>query len=221
MLARWLSPLAWRGPARTAQKLFEFAHAEQGSMLDMQLAAAATADPARAALYLRHAADEGRHAQIFTRRADELQKERGVPGLGTVRADTVGLFETLGELDFLAFVHRGEARACAQFEAYHAWFEAMGRERDRAVFAGVLVDEERHRDYTAELLLQLGGSPHAVRRALRRATWREAWLRMRRAGRGLTSPLYSIAMITLYALLLPLALPLRLGKTASGWLRPE
>ena len=59
-LARLLAPLAWRTPARAARKLQSFARAEQGSMLDLRLAAARTPSPARAALYLRHADDEAR-----------------------------------------------------------------------------------------------------------------------------------------------------------------
>jgi len=219
LLTRLLCLPSWGSPAGSSRKLMSFARAEYASMLDMQLAAAATEDPERAALYLRHAADEARHARVFARRAAAIQAESGGAPSGDTQADTVGLFSTLGELEFLAFVHHGEARARAQFDVYRSWFEAQGRQRDLAVFAAVMADEERHERYTGELLLQLAGSRAAASKALRRVAARELVQRARRAGQAITAPLFWVTMVVLYLLLLPLALPLRLSGTATGWTR--
>src|SRR5262245_62042010 len=122
LFARLTSPLVWRLPGHDAKKLFGFARAEHGSMIDLRAAAALTESVTRRALYLRHAMDESRHATMFSRRSAELRRMRGQPAFGAPSADTERLFERLGEVGFLAFVHRGERRGRAQFEAYRDYF---------------------------------------------------------------------------------------------------
>jgi rubrerythrin len=218
-LARLLSPLAWRTPARSARKLHAFALAEHGSMLDLRLAAARTPSPARAAAYLRHADDEARHAQMFARRAGKLAGEAARPFvLPPVRADSERLFERLGEPDFLAFVHLGEERARRQFEAYVAWFKGQARDHDAALFEAVLGDERRHGAYTRELLLALVGEREA-RRALRRVARWELGRRWLRAGRFLAERLYLALTLALYLLAAPLALLVRLVRPIRPGLR--
>lgn len=212
-LARRLSPLTWRTPARSARKLFAFALAEQGSMLDMRLAAARTPSPARAALYLRHADDEARHAQMFARHAQRLAGAARRPfQLPPLRADSERLFEALGERDFLAFVHHGEVRARDQFEAYLDYFQHSGRDGEHRLLSAILVDERRHCDYTRELLAELCSDPDEQRRALRRvARWElgRGWLR---AGRFLAERVYVLTMLLLYVLAAPLALLVRVAR---------
>ena len=220
-LARRLSPLTWRTQARSARKLFSFALAEQGSMLDMQLAAAGTPSPARAALYLRHADDEARHAQMFARQAQRLAGAARRPfTLPPLRADSERLFESLGELDFLAFVHHGEVRARDQFEAYLQWFARAGRDAEHRLLSAILVDERRHCDYTRELLAELCQDEHELRRALRRvARWElgRGWLR---AGRFVAERVYVATMLVLYILAAPLALLVRLARPIRRGLLP-
>ncbi|HLT36674.1 MAG TPA: ferritin-like domain-containing protein, partial [Enhygromyxa sp.] len=133
LLVRLLNPLVWRRPAHAARKLHGFALAEHGSLLDLRLAARLTPSPIRAAAYLRHADDEARHAQMFGKRAAALAREAGIAAPGPAVADCEQLFESLGELDFLAFVHRGEARAIVQFRGYIDYFQRIGRERDASL----------------------------------------------------------------------------------------
>ena len=212
-LARRMSPLAWRTPARSARKLYSFALAEQGSMLDMRLAAARTASPRRAALYLRHADDEARHAQMFARQAQRLAAAAPRPfAFGPLRADSERLFESLGERDFLAFVHVGEERARRQFEAYVAWFTEQGRDHDRNLFEAVLVDERRHCTYSRALLEEVAGSELAARRALRRVARWELGRRWLRAGRFVAERVYVGLMLLLYVLAAPLALLVRVAR---------
>jgi rubrerythrin len=199
-LVRLATPLVWRIPGHGARKLYGFARAEQGSRIDLLQAAQRTPSLARRALYLRHAVDETRHAGMFWRRANEL-----VPGFSPPVADTERLFERLGETRFLAFVHRGEQRGRQQFELYAKHFGARGDARTEALFAAILVDEERHERYTRELLVELAGGERAARAELRRAAMWEAWRMWRRAGRTLANGIFVLAMMAIYLVAGPIA----------------
>lgn len=222
LLARWLNPLVWRWPGHAARKLYAFALAEQGSMLDMRIAASRTTSPQRAAAYLRHADDEARHAQMFVRRARKLAAEARRPRpLGPIAADCEQLFDALGELDFLAFVHTGEARALAQFETYVAWFIARGREQDRVLFETIMVDERRHSAYTRALLFELAGSEAVAEQALRRVARWEFGRRWLRAGRFVAERVYVVTMLIVYVLAAPLSLLVRAARPIRpGWRTP-
>src|SRR5258706_4060133 len=125
-LTRMTSGVVWRWPRREVRLLRSFARAEASSVLDMLLAARSTPSAARRAFYLRHALDEARHARMFAARADQLAVERGGTPAGAARADYEALFERLGEVAFLAFVHRGERRGRKQFEAHRDHFARSG-----------------------------------------------------------------------------------------------
>ncbi len=216
--ARMLNPVVWRRSAHVARKLHGFALAEHGSMLDLRLAARLTDSPARAAAYLRHADDETRHAQMFGKRARQLAREAGLAPLGHVRADTEQLFVNLGELDFLAFVHVGEARAIEQFDTYVEYFREHGREREASLFSAILVDERRHADYTRELLFELAGDEKRAKRALRRVRRWEAGRTWLRSGRFLAERVYVLAMLLVYALAAPMGLLVRWARpVVRGW----
>jgi rubrerythrin len=197
-----LGTLTFRFAGRVAGRLFAFARAEEASRHDLVVAARLCRDPGRAALYLRHASDEAGHARMFHKRAVELG------GRDDRRADVEFLFERLGEVRFLAFVHRGEARGRKQFEAYEAFFRQRD-EKTARVFARILEDERRHEAYTRELLVELAGSERAARRELARAAAWEAWRTFRRIGRALVAPIYVVSMAVLYALCAPLSLYVR------------
>lgn len=210
-LLRLVTPIVWRVPGHGARKLMGFARAEQGSKLDLILAARATPSVQRRAAYLRHMADETRHAVMFSRRSAELREAEGRAAYGPPHADTENLFERLGEVRFLAFVHRGEARGREQFEVYARHFEARGDARTAALFAGILVDEARHQSYTRDLLVELTGSEAAARRELRKAAAWEAWRTWRRAGRALAGVVFAIAMAAVYLVAAP-------PTAVVGWL---
>ena len=199
---------AFRSPAKRNRVLAGFARAEFASNLDLQAAAAMSESPKRVALYLRHAADEARHARLFARRAE----------LAHVDADWEELYERLGETRFLAFVHHGERRGCEQFEAFAKFL--ADRDPDLAqLFREILADEVRHRDYTWKLLVEQCGNDRAARRAIRVVRRWEAWRMFRRAGRAVADVVYRIAMAVLYLGLVPLG---RLGSRRSlGELREE
>lgn len=216
--AALLAPIAWRVPGHAARMLHGFARAEQGSMIDLLAAANLTTSPARRALYLRHALDEGRHASMFAHRSAELRRARGEAPLGPVAADTEQLFERLGEAGFLAFVHLGEARGRAQFEAHLRTCRARGDERSAALLTAIAADEARHEAYTAELLAELAGGERAARRAVRRARLWEAWRQWRRAGRWIAARVYAALMMVIFVAALPLSLLVRVMRPArDGW----
>ncbi|NJM32920.1 MAG: ferritin-like domain-containing protein [Limnobacter sp.] len=198
--SRLINPLVWRVPGHPARVLFGFSLAEHGSMLDLSAATRLTSSPQRAAAYMRHMLDEARHARMFAARSAELRLQEGQPSLGYPVADTENLFQTLGELRFLAFVHVGEKRGRAQFETYRDWFEKQGDHKSGAMFAAIVRDELRHEQYTYDLLLELAGSEAQANKELRAVVLWETWRKWRRMGRFLAEKLYFAVMTFIYIL---------------------
>ncbi|APR81849.1 Hypothetical protein A7982_07198 [Minicystis rosea] len=218
LYASLLAPIAWRVPGHAARMLHGFAQAEQGSMIDLIAAANLTPSPERRALYLRHALDEGRHASMFAHRSAELRRAEGLPPVGPVLSDSEQLFERLGEVRFLAFVHLGEARGRAQFAAHIRTCRERGDERSVALLTAVNADEARHEEYTGVLLAELAGGTREARRAVRRARMWEAWRLWRRAGRWAAARVYAALMMILFVAVAPLALLVRVVRPArAGW----
>ena len=219
LLATLTSPIVWRLPGHDARKLHRFALAEHGSQLDMRMAAARTSSPERRVLFLRHALDEARHAQMFTHASAELRQRRGLASFGPPRGDCGDLHERLGELRFVAFVHRGERRGRQQFEAYRDYFARRGELKIRAMFEAILADERVHEAYTRTLLLELAGSEHETRAVLRWVAAWEAWRTFRRSGKALAEGVYFAAMLVLYVTLAPFSLFVRIVRPARrGWI---
>jgi hypothetical protein len=218
LYASLLAPIAWRLPGHAARMLHGFARAERGSMIDLLAAANLTPSPERRALYLRHALDEARHAGMFAHRSAELCRAQGLPPLGPVHADTEQLYERLGELGFLAFVHLGEARAGGQFAVHIGTCRKLGDARSAALLEAISADEAQHAGYTGDLLVALAGGEREARRAVRRALVWEAWRLWRRAGRWVAGRLYAALMLVLFVAVTPLALLVRWRSPARpGW----
>lgn len=200
-----------------AARLFEsFARSEWESKLELEQAAARTSDTTRAALYLRHAADEARHTRMFKKRAQALHAEYGCSSRVESQVTPTGLFDRLGELDFLAFVHHGEARAIEELEVRCTILRAANDPRSVALLETILHDERRHAAYTWRLLVQASDEPSA-RRRVRRQTWREARGLLRKRGLLLVRPLLLLGLTSLYLVfgpLLALASLLRRNRTS-------
>jgi rubrerythrin len=199
-LARATRGLRWRDPQRAARLFMAFARAERSSHYDLLAAAKSCSDANRRGLYLRHASDEARHATMFALRAQQLAPELLEP-----RADYERLFERLGELGFLAFVHLGELRGRRQLSLYRDELAVLGDERGRALLDAVLVDEARHEAYTGEQLRLVAGSERAAARALQRAKLWESWRSWRRLGRASAGFMFGACMFVVYLCLWPLA----------------
>jgi hypothetical protein len=202
-LARVSGRLRWSNPRRAARLLLAFARAERSSHYDMLAAANGCKDLARRALYLTHARDEALHAQLFALRARELASD--ALELETPQPDFEHLFERLGELRFLAFVHTGELRGQRQLTLYRDELLARGDHKSRALFDAVLRDEAQHVEYTRVQLALVAGSERALRRALWSARSWELWRSWRRLGRMLALLIFQLAMRVVYLGLAPLA----------------
>lgn len=220
LLTDALNPVVWNWPGNAAAKFYRFSFTEYSSVLDLMQAARLTASPDRAALYLRHLQDELKHTRIFLHRANKLRAQSGMSPLPAPDADYEHLFERLGEVQFLAFVHLGEKRGCMQFSSYARYFAGKGDRHTGGMFSAVLEDETVHMNYTRALLLELCGSEAAARRALRRARFWEARRSWMRRGLSLTSQLFFFIAISVYPLLIPYRL-LQLCRpraaAVSGW----
>ena len=217
LLARLVNPIIWRIPGHAARKLFGFSLAEHGSMLDLAGAAQNAPTAERRATYLRHMLDEARHARMFALRSSELRLASGEQSLGFPVADTEELFDRLGEVRFIAFVHRGESRGRKQFESYRDWFERRGDRKSQALFAAIIRDELRHEQYTHDLLVDLAGGKRKAQAELRAAALWEAWRTWRRLGRFVAEKSYFVVMTVIYGICGPFAVLFRRDQT-TGWI---
>lgn len=212
---RW----AFSSQRRAARLLHGFACTEEQSQLELRLAARACTDERRRARYLRHALDETRHAHAFAEHACELARVARTGGFARPSAGCERLYEQLGEVRFLAFVHVGEQRGRAEFETYARLLRKRGADATALLFEGLVVDERQHEAYTAQLLAELAGVDGA-RRAVRWVRRWQAWREFRRRGRRLARALYTVSMLLVYLALAPFALSFRLfGKAERGFSR--
>jgi hypothetical protein len=216
-VAKLRNLLAWGIPGRGATKIFGFALMEHANMLDLHAAAVLTESPERRAAYLQHMLDEARHARMFVARAVELRLEAALPSLGFPIADSQNLFETLGELRFLAFVHRGEVRASRQLRTYAELYREQGDGESSAMLAAVAEAEHRHEQYANDLLTKLAG-PKQARAEVRAVIAWEAWRTWRRMGMAVAGLAYYLSMLAVYFVLGPLAAALTRGQARrNNW----
>jgi len=213
--AQW----AFRSELGTAQLLHGFARTEEQSQVELRQAARLCIDARRRARYLRHALDEARHARAFAEHAAHWGQVAGAPGFARPSAGCENLYEKLGELRFLAFVHAGERRGRVEFETYARVLRRRGAHPLAELFEDLIQDERQHEAYSARLLEELAGSAGA-RRALRWAARDGAWRAFRRRGRALAGALYGATMLLVYVALAPAALAYRaLGQERRGFSR--
>lgn len=217
LLLRLSASWALGSPRARAKKLRSLAATERGSYLTLQWAAQETESSARAALYLRHAMDEARHARLFWERANALW-----PAEGPLLADSEDLFRRLGEREFLAFVTHGERRGREQFEIYERYLRGRGFLEDAELFARIAADERHHESYSKKLLEEQAGSDAEAARSLSKVRLWEAWRSWRRVGRRLSLGIYTCLIWALFPVILPYALITRpLQKRQVGWRRPR
>ncbi len=212
---------AFRSQRRAAKLLIGFARTEEQSQIELRQAAQACGDERRRARYLRHALDEARHARAFAEAAAELSRRAGSAGFARPTAGSERLYEQLGELRFLAFVHAGERRGRVEFETYARLLRRRGADTLALLFESLVNDERQHEAYTARLLEELAGGVGA-QRALNWAVRWQAWRELRRRARTLGRALYGVTMLLLYVALGPFALMYRaLGREPRGFSREQ
>jgi hypothetical protein len=199
VIARLFDRFLWRTPRQRARRLAVFAGVERSSATDLRLAARACSSPERAVAYLRHARDELRHTQLFFGSAAAIAAQHGLSQPAQPSAACEALFERLGELDFLAFVHLAERRGREQFEIHARTHAAQGRAELAQMFEAIIADERYHERYSGKLLLELAGNERAA--AERVAAMRRWELRHANG-----AALFSFAAGVLYVLVTPLRL---------------
>ena len=147
---RWV----WGDFDRRVRKLIAFAQVEGDGGRDILRAAEVTPDPLLRRLYLEHAIDELRHADLF--------RERGAALLQLRASQSTTLFDTSplpgghglddlaieGEPDhrLLAFLHVAEKAAAGRFAIYRDVVD--DDPPTRAIFEEILRDEVFHMNYT-------------------------------------------------------------------------
>jgi len=208
-LLTWVHWLVWRDPKRRAENLLRFAEVEADGGRDIVRAAEVTRDPVLRKLFLKHALDEQRHADLFRRRGLDLIRTLPAGQATGVQADWLtpgerGLddlrVEDEGDAALLAFLHLSEKSAAKDFANYVA---VLGADPPtRTVFEKVLHDETFHMTYTKKELLRV--APQAAGRRLWMARLRRFWKAYLRLASALAGVFGWVILTTQYLVILPL-----------------
>jgi rubrerythrin len=219
---RWI----WANAHRRAHKLLRFAETEADGGRDLARAAELTGDALLRRLYLRHATDERRHAEMFRARGRAL-----LASLGEQRAHVEANWVAPGErgLDdlrvereaddtLLAFLHLSERAAAKRFAAYGQVLAHDPSTRD--VFETILRDEAFHMNYTRMQLERVAPRKHGLRLlAARLHRIGKAYLRVAAALSGVMG---GLVLVLQYFLVLPIfALAAKRAErracSSNGW----
>ena len=209
-LERLLYPIHWlvfRDAHRRGRKLLRFAETEADGGRDLARAAELTQDALLRRLYLRHASDEQRHAELFRRRGRSLLAPLdanrspfeanwlapGERGLDDLRVDEEGD----GEL--LAFLHLSERAAAARFAIYESVL--VSDPATQQVFADILRDEVFHMNYTEAQLQRVCPRHHGRKLFLARAS--RLWKGYLRIATFLAGLMGGAMLVVQYFALLP------------------
>ena len=203
-LQRWV----WGDAARRGLRLLRFAEVEADGGRDLVRASELTPDARLRRLYLRHASDERRHADIFRQRGMELLHAYPPGDLSLPENDWLapgerGLddvnVESGRDAPLLAFLHLSERNAARDFKLYA---DAVGGDdRTRAVFERILRDEEFHMNYTRSELARV--SPAKQGRLLWTARLSRLWKAYLRFAVALAGLIGTVVLTLQYFILLP------------------
>jgi rubrerythrin len=200
---RWV----WGDFDRRVRKLLAFAEVEGDGGRDILRAAEVTSDPLLRRLYLEHAIDELRHADLFRRRGAALLQQRSTHSSGLFNASPLpgghGLEDLSieGEPDhrLLAFLHVAEKAAAGRFAIYRDVVD--DDPSTRAIFEEILRDEVFHMNYTYTQLTRV--SPRSYRRQVWRARASRLWKRYLRVAAAVAGVLGTGILTLMYFVLLP------------------
>ncbi len=211
-LDRLLRPLhrwVWSDARRRGEKLLKFAQTEADGGRDIARASERTHDPLLRRLYLRHAMDEQRHANLFRTRGrailQSLNAEEkaafdanwfspGERGLDDLSVDKES------ESSLLAFLHLSEKAAARRFAVYQEVLAVDPTTRD--VFTDVLKDEAFHMNYTLAQLKRVEPKKHGVRLWWARLT--RLWKGYLRVASAVANVMGGIVLAVQYFLILPI-----------------
>jgi rubrerythrin len=218
---RWI----WRDDEQRAHRLLRFGATEADGGRDLVRAAELTADPVLRRLYLFHAGDEYRHAEMFRTRGEALlnslkSRRPGEAGGDWLRPVAHGLDDlSVGEAtdaSLLAFLHLSEKNAAISFSTYR---DVLAHDPPtRAIFEEILEDESYHMNYTLAQLARV--SPRRKGWLLWRARFARLWRGYLRLATALADRMSAVILTALYFILLPpfAVLAKRAeAKDPSGW----
>ena len=196
----------WSDFERRVRKLLAFAEVEGDGGRDILRAAEVTPDPLLRRLYLEHAIDELRHAELFRQRGADLLRLRSTrsgvlfntsPLPGGHGLDDLSIE---GEPDhrLLAFLHVAEKAAAGRFEIYK---EVVDDDpATRAIFEEILRDEVFHMNYTYTQLARV--LPRSYRRQVWQARASRLWKRYLRMAAAVAGVLGTAVLTIIYFVLL-------------------
>jgi len=220
---RWV----WRDAHRRAWKLLAFAKTEADGGRELSRAAELTRDPLLRRLFLRHALEEQRHADLFRARGRTILAGLGAAGARSYEANWVtpgerGLddlrVDEQHDASLLAFLHLSEKAAASRFAVYR---EVIPDEETRDLFRRVLRDEVFHMGYTRSQLERIAPSAH--RRHLWRARASRLWKAYLRLATAIAGLIGSAVLLAQYFLLLPifaLVAKRAIRHERPGWSEP-
>ncbi len=228
----------WQDPVRKIRTLESFAQTEIDGGENIALAAKYVVDKKLKKHFLRHAAEEIRHGQLFRQRAQELSE--GSPNLvadgmepdkmydlihsrDNQDTDAHGFFsadrlEVVGEIPYVAMLHVAEKRAAAIFQIHSDLLK--DDPATRAVFDTALRDEKYHVAYTGHYLRQCRerGRGREVRNALSAAKGSRIIGALKRLGVQSGAKFGVVVMyLTYFTVLVPFGLLGRCTKERAGW----
>jgi rubrerythrin len=224
---RWLRPVhrwVWGDFDRRVRKLLAFAEVEGDGGRDILRAAEVTPDPLLRRLYLEHAIDELRHADLFRRRGAELLLRRSArsprlfnttPLPGGHGLDDLSI-EGAPDHRLLAFLHVAEKAAAGRFAIYRD--VVADDPSTRAIFEEILRDEVFHMNYTFTQLTRV--MPRSYKRQVWQARAHRLWKRYVRVAAAVASVLGSAILTVMYfGLLAPFAWLARRAerREPAGW----
>src|SRR6266852_238392 len=195
---RWV----WGDFDRRVRKLLAFAEVEGDGGRDILRAAEVTSDPLLRRLYLEHAIDELRHAELFRRRGAALLQQRSTRSKVLFNASPLPGGHGLDDLSIegepdhrlLAFLHVAEKAAAGRFAIYR---DVVGDDPStRAIFEEILRDEVFHMNYTYTQLARV--SPKSYRWQVWQARASRLWKRYLRAAAALAGVLSAAILTIMY-----------------------
>jgi hypothetical protein len=198
----------WNNKASCARTLLRFAETEAGGGRDLVRAAELTRDPILRRLFIFHADDERRHADLFRQRGVALLRSMPHSPRPAVRADWLtpgerGLddlkLDDSDDATLLAFLHLSEKSAAKDFAAYRDLLTADPQ--TRAVLEQILDDETFHMHYTLAQLKRV--APQRRGWLLWRARLSRLWKGYLRIAIAIAGVISNIALTIVYFVFVP------------------
>jgi len=195
---RWV----WGDFDRRVRKLLAFAEVEGDGGRDILRAAEVTSDPLLRRLYLEHAIDELRHADLFRQRGATLLQLRSTRAKGLFNTSPLPGGHGLDDLSIegepdhrlLAFLHVAEKAAAGRFAIYR---DVAGDDPStRAIFEEILRDDVFHMIYIYTQRASV--MPKSYRRQVWQARASRLWKRYLRVAAAVAGVLSAAILTIMY-----------------------